>query len=280
MILKRQKTKAPKVRPKRPMARVLQSVRQVLKITHVNAGEAIWQWGQPESPTLPSTIELVVWNIWKGSGGEPFLKEYLRIVQGRHLLLLQEVVLTLKALGNFAPKGFAASHGATYRRSDGLRDGVMTVATATPEEGAQRILCETPEPLLKTTKATLVTTYKVNGVDSQLCVVNTHATLIRRPSTAVKEIQRVIECIAGHSGPLIYAGDFNTFSKTYINEVDRAMSSIGLKRVMIEGDPRSVTTALDQIYVRDIEVISAKVDTTFTHSDHFPIIATIRLSVF
>jgi hypothetical protein len=101
---------------------------------------------------------------------------------------------------------------------------------------------------------------------------------MRRPSTAVKEIQRVIQFIADHDGPLIYAGDFNTFSKTYINEVDRAMSSIGLKRVMIEGDPRSVTTALDQIYVRDIEVISAKVDTTFTHSDHFPIVATLRLT--
>ena len=276
-MLSRQKSKGAKTRPKRPMGKVIQTFRQALRISHVEEKEAIWQWGKPMMGDLPKVIDVAIWNIWKGSGGKLFLDEYHRLIRGRHLLLLQEVLLTLKALGNFAPAGFSASHGATYRRRDGLRDGVMTVAVASPSDMAQRILCASPEPFLKTTKATLITHFQVAGLRRKLCVVNTHAKLVRRPATAVREIQRVLGRIDEHEGPILYAGDFNTFSKTYIREVDRIMATIGLKRVILEADPRTVTTALDQIYVRGIRVISAKVETGYLHSDHFPITATLEI---
>lgn len=98
--------KPKKVAPKRPMGKVLQSVRQVMKITHVAEEEAIWQWGEPRAAALPEVIEVGVWNIWKGSGGEPFISEYRRMVANCHLLLAQEALLTLKALAQFAPAGF------------------------------------------------------------------------------------------------------------------------------------------------------------------------------
>lgn len=276
-MLGRKKTKKTKSRPKRPVGKVIQTFRQALKISHIEEKEAIWQWGKPELSVLPKVLDLAVWNVWKGSGGRPFLDEYHRLVKGRHLLLLQEVLLTLKALGNFAPNGFSASHGATYRRRDGLRDGVMTVAIAAPSEPVKRILCGTPEPFLKTTKATLIAKFGVEDLNNQLCVVNTHAKLVRRPATAVAEIERVLREIKSHAGPMIFAGDFNTFSKTYIREVDRIMGSVGLERVILEADTRTATTALDQIYVRDIKVINAKVETTYIHSDHFPITATLEI---
>lgn len=276
-MLKRQKQKPAKARPKRPVGRVFQTFRQALKISHVLEKEAVWQWGKSEAVELPKIIELAVWNIWKGSGGKPFMEEYFRIIKGRHILLLQEVLLTLKALGNFVPTGYSASHGATYRRRDGLRDGVMTVAMAPPIEPVQRILCESPEPFLKTTKATLVTYFNVTDFEKRLCVVNTHAKLVRRPATAVREIDRVLHRISQHDGPILYAGDFNTFSKTYIREVDKVMSTLGLQRVTLEADTRTATTALDQIYVRGIRIINAKVETGYLHSDHFPITATLEI---
>lgn len=269
--------KPKKVAPKRPMGKVLQSVRQVMRITHVSEEEAIWQWGEPKSSALPEVIDVGVWNIWKGSGGEAFISEYRKMVANCHLLLAQEALLTLKALAQFAPTGYLALHGATYRRKDGIRDGVMTVSAAHADGQPQRILCLAPEPVLNTTKATLVSTYKIENTDKLLCVVNIHATLIRRPAMAVRELEQVLSYIAQHSGPILFAGDFNTFSKAYITEVDRVLSSIGLSRVIIEGDPRTTTTALDQIYIRDIEVLHAKVDTTFQHSDHFPILAKLKL---
>lgn len=272
------KTASPKkISPKRPVGKILQSMRQVLKISHVSEEESIWQWGEAKDTALPKIIEIGVWNIWKGSGGEAFLDEYRRILANRHLLLTQEALLTLKALGQFAPAGYLALHGATYRRKDGIRDGVMTVSAAMLDGQAQRILCLAPEPVLKTTKATLVSTYKIEESDKLLCVVNIHSTLIRRPATAVRELQQVIARIENHDGPILFAGDFNTFSKTYISEVDRVLASIGLLRVKLDADHRTSTTALDQIYIRGIEVLEAKIDTSFQHSDHFPILAKLKL---
>jgi endonuclease/exonuclease/phosphatase (EEP) superfamily protein YafD len=277
-VLKRKPKKPKKLKPKRPVAKVFQSVRQVLKISHIAESEAVWQWGEAKLEALPPSFELGVWNIWKGSGGEGFLGEYQRMVKDRHLLLFQEALLTLKGLGHFVPSGYAAHHGATYRRKDGLREGVMTVSLARTASIAQRILCLVPEPLLKTTKATLVTMYKIEGREQVLCVVNMHATLLRSPGAAARELEQVIDKIAGHEGPILYAGDFNTFSRAYIEAVDRVLLSIGLRRVVLEGDPRSATTALDQIYVRGIEIKNARIDTSFSHSDHFPIMASVEIS--
>ncbi len=276
-MIGRKPAKPKKVTPKRPMGKVLQSVRQVLQITHVSEEEAIWQWGEPRAAALPEIIDIGVWNIWKGSGGEKFISEYRRMVADCHLLLAQEALLTLKALAQFAPTGYLALHGATYRRKDGIRDGVMTVSAATADGEPQRILCLAPEPLLNTTKASLVTTYKIENMDKLLCVVNIHSTLIRSPAMAVRELEQVLSYISHHVGPILFAGDFNTFSNAYITEVDRVLASIGLSRVVIEGDPRTTTTALDQIYVREIEVLHAKVDISYQHSDHFPILARLKL---
>jgi len=199
-MLGRQKNKNVKSRPKRPMGKVIQTFRQALKISHVDENEAVWQWGKPLTGKLPKIIDVAVWNVWKGSGGAKFMDEYQRLIKDRHLLLLQEVLLTLKALGHYAPSGFSASHGATYRRRDGLRDGVMTVSAAAPCDPVKRILCESPEPFLKTTKATLIANFEVENYNDRLCVVNTHSKLVRRPVTAVKEIERVLKHIVQHQG--------------------------------------------------------------------------------
>ncbi len=276
--MKKSSPKPKKVKPRRPLAHVIRSVRQVLKITKIPDEESIWQWGEPGLEALPQVIDVAIWNIWKASGGEEFLREYKKICHQRHMVLCQEALLTLKGLGHFAPKGFVANHGGTYKRMDGLRDGVMTVAVARPRDGTRRILCLAPEPVLRTPKATLITTYKISGRPETLCVVNTHATLIRRPATAVREIEQVIEHISGHKGPLIYAGDFNTFTSAYITEVDRVLSTVGLERVRFDVDPRASTAALDQLYIRGINLINAVVDTSFVKSDHFPIIARLDLA--
>ncbi len=270
--------KPKKHRPKRPIAHVIRSVRQVFRITKIEDEESIWQWGEPRLQELPSIIDIAIWNIWKAAGGDAFLNEYQRICQDRHIILCQEALLTLKGLGHFAPSGFVVNHGGSYKRMDGLRDGVMTVSVAQPGQGTRRVLCLSPEPLLKTTKATLITNYKIAGRSESLCVVNTHSTLIRRPSTAVREIQQVIEHIAGHVGPILYAGDFNTFTSAYITEVDRVLSTIGLERVRFDMDPRASTSALDQLYTRDINIVNAVVDTTYVKSDHFPILARLDLA--
>jgi endonuclease/exonuclease/phosphatase (EEP) superfamily protein YafD len=277
-ISKKDRKELKRVKPKRPLKQVLKSVQQVIKISRIQEEESIWLWGESCLPAVPLEFNIAVWNIWKCSGGDPFLNEYKKLITTAHILLCQEALLTLKGLAQFAPLGFVAVHGATYKRLDGLRDGVMTVSKIYPEQKIERILCVSPEPVFKTPKATLISYYKIEGRSDLLCVVNTHSTLIRTPAKAVKELEQIVDMIADHAGPIIYAGDFNTFASAYISEVDRTLMSIGLERVKFDIDPRAATAALDQIYLRGISAAKAIVDTSFVHSDHFPILAALKFN--
>lgn len=55
--------------------------------------------------------------------------------------------------------------------------------------------------------------------------------------------------------------------------ISKALAAIGLKHVPIPADPRPAAGALDQLFVRGLDVERIYVDTTVKNSDHFPIFA-------
>ena len=260
---------------------MIESVRQVVKIEHITDAEAIWIWGEPSKKCLSQEFSFSVWNVWKQSGGEDFEREFQLLAEQSELVLAQEVLLTKRAIKFFAGADFQAVHGATYRRLDGLRDGVMTLSKAYRSKEPQRIVSKTVEPLLKTTKAALLTYYQVRASDetsfSELAVVNIHCNLIRTPKTAKNEVLRLVEILSEHEGPIIFAGDFNTFSKAYLREISKALDVLGVVQVKIEKDPRKPIGQLDQIFTRGLKIISIDVDTSYKKSDHFPIICRVSI---
>jgi endonuclease/exonuclease/phosphatase (EEP) superfamily protein YafD len=159
---------------------------------------------------------------------------------------------------------------------DFLRDGVMTLARMMTNEAPQRILCKYPEPVLKTPKAALVTSYALGHCDERLMVVNIHATLIRTIKRAVEELDHLIHHLPQHQGPIIFAGDFNTFTPKYFKAVAGKLEELGLCYVPIPGDPRRPVDHLDQLFVRGLTVKEIWVETRIRSSDHFPIRAVLE----
>jgi len=161
-------------------------------------------------------------------------------------------------------------------RRDRLRDGVMTVSRAGPDpDRLYRIICKYPEPFLKTPKVALVSFYSLEGSSEPLMIVNLHATLIRRKSAAVEEMEHLLQYLPDHRGPMLLAGDFNTFSQGYLKAIHSVLRKLGLEYVRIAKDPRPQTQALDQVFCRGVDVHSIEVDTTIKNSDHFPILLTM-----
>lgn len=272
------KTRVKTSRPKRPLKTVFASVRQVIKIEHVADQDSVWVWGQAAKKKLPRELRFVVWNLWKGSGGVKFREEFKSLVENSDLALTQEALLTHEMIAHSAIDGYQAVHAATYRRVDGCRDGVMTVSSVELARAPERVISGTAEPFLKTTKASLLTYYRYGQHDHEvLAVANLHSTLIRRPRTAGAEIRRVIERLEEHDGPVIFAGDFNTFSKAYLHEIANALSILNIQHVEIELDPRTRIGKLDQVFVRGIDIKRIAVDIAFKQSDHFPLICEGRI---
>jgi endonuclease/exonuclease/phosphatase (EEP) superfamily protein YafD len=267
-------------KPTRQMHKVLKSVSQVLGIQHVPAKDALWTWGQPSLPHVDEskTIHVAIWNIWKQNGGDQFRKEFSQIALGADLFLCQEALLTLQDLSFFVSHDHEATHGATYRRRDGCRDGVLTLAKYPQCEAPIRVVSATSEPLFKTTKAALVTYYPLaKDNNKKLAVINLHATLLRRPQTADLEMRRIIEPLEQHDGPAIVAGDFNTFSNHYLDAMSASLEMLGFKHAAISHDPRVPTARLDQAFYRGLNLLEIRVDTSYRYSDHFPILCKFTL---
>ena len=261
-------------KPKRNVIKVLSNVRQVVKIEHIPEPDAVWAWGKADCEFLPQKgLKICVWNIWKQSGGQQFLKEFQKVIDGSDLIMCQEALLAPNAFEIFAPSGFEAIHAATYRRLDGARDGVLTMSRVQSLMEGIRIISTTAEPFVKTTKAALITFYKTDNEigKNSLAIVNIHSTLLRRPKTAGSEIRRILEFLENHNGPMIFAGDFNTFTPAYFQEMATALYELGFKHADIVDDPRIKLARLDQVFYKGILLKSVNVDVSYKHSDHFPI---------
>lgn len=264
-------------RPKRSYRAVIDSLRQVWKIESVPDHEAIWQLGEAEAKTLPHDhLRVAVWNLCKGAGGRLFEHDYRMLCYRSDLVLAQEALLSSKSIRTFCEPGFSTVHAASYKRMDGLRDGVMTLSRAAAVGESKRFVCKYPEPIFKTPKVALVKFYPMSDGQT-LMVVNIHATLVRMARGAVEEIVHLIEQLPQHDGPCIFAGDFNTFTKGHLNAVACELGRIGLSYVPIPNDPRPRTQKLDQVFCRGVNVKSVVIDTTIRNSDHFPILLSLSL---
>lgn len=269
-------------KPRRNVRKVLASVRQVVRIEHVAEHESIWIWGEAKQKELckgtRKSIKVCVWNIWKQSGGKEFVLEFEKLAVDVSLFLCQEALLNRDAIRLFVQDDFEAVHAATYRRLDGCRDGVATLSKAVVAN-PMRVISFTTEPLLKTTKTALVTFYKIfEHQDLKLAVVNFHSTLLRTPKTAVQEVNRIAEAFEDHPGPVLFAGDFNTFSRPHFREMSKALYNLGFEHAKIEADPRTSLGRLDQVFTRGLIVKSIHVDSTIRHSDHFPIVCELEVA--
>ena len=263
--------------PRRSFRSVLGSLAKVWRVFPINDEDAIQNLGTPGTEPLSSSFRLAVWNLYKGHGGSAFRRDLAALLQRSDLLLAQEALLDPCLKEVLTQTRSSATHAAAYMRSDRLRDGVMSVCGAAIADEPKRWLSDRREPLFRTPKAALLTEYSLAGGSTSLRVLNLHASLFRTPRQARREIRDWVERAAQPDGPLIVAGDFNTFSRAHFLWVARELSRWGLRHVPIEPTPRSRRTALDQVFLRGLRTNGARAVTEVRSSDHFPLECEIRV---
>jgi len=143
--------------PKRSYRAVIDALKQVWKIDGIPDSDAVWKLGTPDMVSFdPQNIRVTVWNLCKGAGGILFEHDYRSLCYRSDLILTQEALLSKKSIRVFCERGFETIHAASYKRRDGLRDGVMTVSRVPAIGDVKRIVCKYPEPIFKTPKVALV----------------------------------------------------------------------------------------------------------------------------
>ena len=250
---------------------LLHDLRQVVKIDPVDATNAIVSMGNASQKNLdPNVIRIAVWNVFKGKGHSHFAKDFAALLQISDLVLVQEALWSSTMEQAMRHPDFLTLHCASYLRRDGLRDGLATLSRSSYVHDILKIPSLRNEPVFRTPKSTLISFYPLAPGQS-LMVINIHARLFRSLKQSTEELDHLMVSLPIHEGPVILAGDFNTFSQSYRHKTFTYLESHGFNHVAMDEDRRGKYRSLDHIFVRGLRSLAAQVLGDITSSDHAPL---------
>jgi len=222
----------------------------------------------------PDNIALLNWNIYKGNG-ENWQTDLSSFAQSHDLMTIQEAYLDDELSSLLQTNHFNWVMNTAFHLN-GTAAGVMTAANsnATYSCGFQN-----KEPIIRLPKATLVSYYNITGHDKKLLVANIHGINFTLGLTAYREqLAQLFDSLLHHDGPMIVAGDFNSWSEGRMAEVMQVIHRLSLSSLdyPVNNKTHLFGNAIDHVFYRGLHVVSNQV-WQVSSSDHNPISVTFRL---
>lgn len=259
-----------------PRAVLLEEHNQV-RVQRLNCAEAIEKARHAAGTARsldPHGFRLVTWNIHK-QGDKGWQADLGRFAREADIMLLQELVLDPEIRRIIEGAGLQWAMASSFLNED-IDIGVLTGARVSPVATCtQRIV----EPLLRIPKSSVITWYAISGSDRTLAVANMHAINFSLSLGAYREqLDAMREALADHDGPIIFAGDLNTWTQGRYDAVQAVARSLRLEEITFARDRRKLFFGkqLDHIFVRGLAMVDSSA-TEVTSSDHNPVEATLRL---
>ncbi len=218
----------------------------------------------------PSEISVITWNAHKFADANYF-NDVKRLSETTDILLMQEAMHSTgwqAAFASHIPMSF--SFHKSFCDFDDQATGVMTMARY-PLENSLTITSKGVEPGLMTPKVSGYSKVVINNREVHL--INTHALNFNIGRPFENQIDQLVEFISKLQGPVIWAGDFNTWSGARQNYLNAKTRQVGLTHLVPMNESRLLI--LDHIYVRGFtsgitEILPEKT------SDHAPIRTVLR----
>ncbi|MBX2989432.1 MAG: endonuclease/exonuclease/phosphatase family protein [Bdellovibrionaceae bacterium] len=232
--------------------------------------QSILIFGESELPHLrKEALRLLVWNVWKGRGRDIWRRDLLSLSLDRDLILLQEAVADSSMSSYFqeASSRYEWRMAASFEWRE-RKTGVATGAVAKPFS-SRYLRGREREFFLWTPKVSLSTSYSLHE-GPELLVINTHVVNFTTTSSFVRFVEELVSLIEHHHGPLILAGDFNTWNLNRWQSLLGILFRLGVTPVTFGEDPRFLK--LDHVFSRGLKMQSAVVRHDIKSSDHYPLL--------
>lgn len=229
---------------------------------------------QPGQALDPETIRIVTWNIHKQADAG-WRADLRRFAGANDIVLLQEVVLRESLREAIESIGMRWTMASSFLYFD--EDiGVLTASRVAPMASCtSRVV----EPLLRLPKSSVVSWYRLRGTAERLAVINVHAINFSLALPPYREqFELLVAALATHRGPVVLAGDLNTWTDARWEVVQEAARKLGVRAIAFDDDHRTLFLGkqFDHILVRGLDVVDAEVIRVGS-SDHNPVRATLRL---
>ncbi|MEH2359064.1 endonuclease/exonuclease/phosphatase family protein [Nostoc sp.] len=229
------------------------------------------------------SIKVLSWNIAKQNYNKIWVKDFSKIIETYqpNLIFLQEFSLKieadewskcLKMNWNFAPN-FVDIHHQSY-------SGIFTAATISPLT-IKVITTKHYEPIVRTPKISLITEYLLSEQSTTLLTINSHLINFVDLNKFKIQLKELELALSTHRGPLIFSGDFNTWSQKRAVILNQVITKLGLTPVIFAPHEKDkikrflLSPPLDHIFYRNLSAkkASAKVLDKICSSDHKPLLA-------
>lgn len=197
-----------------------------------NANEVLKDWSKPSQKFLVSpTLKVLAWNIYKGRK-EFFARDFQQLTKNVDIVMLSEGtdgVLVKPSLDLLL--GYQWVMGIAFWMKEKVGTGIITGSYA-QTLGASYERTQDDEPFVKSPKVTLLTKYIHGPTRQEILVINIHGINWVNSQAFERQIRSVEPYIKAHTGPIIYAGDFNVRRNTdRLAIINKVVGPYGLKRV-------------------------------------------------
>lgn len=216
---------------------------------------------------ITSPFTLVNWNIYKQqkNNWKNSLKEWAK---NADFITLQEAKLSPKLISFSEDNNLFYLQNYAFKYNDSIL-GVNTLSKTTPFA-----VCGSAysEPWILVPKTGIASYYSIQNSEDSLLIINLHGvnfTFNEHPLIA--QLKPYLTLIKTHQGPIIFSGDFNTWSEARLVAVEQLLIKVGFSEALFDKDQRLhiFGLPLDHIYFRGLKVIKAESLTTDA-SDHSP----------
>jgi len=238
---------------------------------------------------INDSIRILIWNIHKNGNLSEWKKEITHIVKKKepNFILLQEVRLE-GDVGAFISKNLKYGWEFSPNLYQGKYDaysGILTASHIKPKM-VKPFLSNAAEPFSKTQKTVLFTKYLIDSASFELLVVNIHAINIKIDLDGFKEqLCYITEVVIRHDGPVILAGDFNTWREARLDHLSKLVKKMELVKIDFGSKADYTKTMfgnpLDHIFIskEKLEIIKGSQDiiADIKSSDHNPLFVELRV---
>ena len=255
------------------------SLPQQAQISSYNSGEeqlSLQCYNNQQAAVLDedNRINLLVWNIYK-QNRDTWRSRLDQYAQGKQLVLLQEASMTPQ-LKEWISKGqWFGSQVDAFKAFD-TTAGVLNLS---PDSPSKACAYTELEPWLRLPKSALYALYPLSN-GQQLAVVNIHAVNFTYGTEEYhRQLKVLVDELSQHQGPVIVAGDFNSWSEQRLKVMSESLSAVGLKEVNYTSDNRTqfiTGLPLDHVFYRGLTLEKAEAPISDA-SDHNPILVTFHL---
>jgi endonuclease/exonuclease/phosphatase (EEP) superfamily protein YafD len=213
-------------------------------------------------PRSSNEITLITWNAHK-FGNAKFFEDLKRLANSSDLVMIQEAMHTAELQAMFSSQmPFSFSFFKSFCQQS-RATGVMTAARSYLENNLTLISPDV-EPIIYTHKVTGYSQIKIND----------HSLNANTGSDFNRQIESIVKFMSQLSGPIIWAGDFNTWTPQKKAFLNKMTATVGLRHLIPANDKRKLV--LDHIYVRGFTATETEVLPENT-SDHKPLRTKLKL---